>query len=472
MNWSNGHSMDYDIVVIGAGPGGYVCAIRASQLGQKVAIVDKEWLGGVCLNIGCIPSKTLLKNAEIANIIRNRSKEFGFTFDNLDIDYSIAVRRSRKVSQRLTKGITHLMKKNNIDVHMGNASIQSNNEVEITKTNGQTATITAKNIVVASGARPKTPTEFKVDNRQVITYRDAILQEQHPESVVIIGGGAIGVEFATIWNSYGSKVTIVEMMNNILPMEDVDVSTELTRSLSKAGMRILVDSKVEQINQDNQNITLTISNKSGYSSISTEQVLVAIGFIPNTEGLGLDAIGVKKDSQGFLEVNDDMSTNIKNVYAIGDVTGKLLLAHVASAQGIVAAETIAGHPTVKLNYKMLPRATYCHPEVASFGYTESQAQAAGYDTKVSKFRFSANGKALSLGDHDGWAKIVSDDKYGGILGAHLIGPQVTELLPELSLAYNMELTAEDIARNVHAHPTLSEAIMETAQGLVDQMIHA
>ena len=464
--------MDYDIVVIGAGPGGYVCAIRASQLGQKVAIVDKEWLGGVCLNIGCIPSKTLLKNAEIANIIRNRSKEFGFTFDNLDIDYSIAVRRSRKVSQRLTKGITHLMKKNNIDVHMGNASIQSNNEVEITKTNGQTATITAKNIVVASGARPKTPTEFKVDNRQVITYRDAILQEQHPESVVIIGGGAIGVEFATIWNSYGSKVTIVEMMNNILPMEDVDVSTELTRSLSKAGMRILVDSKVEQINQDNQNITLTISNKSGYSSISTEQVLVAIGFIPNTEGLGLDAIGVKKDSQGFLEVNDDMSTNIKNVYAIGDVTGKLLLAHVASAQGIVAAETIAGHPTVKLNYKMLPRATYCHPEVASFGYTESQAQAAGYDTKVSKFRFSANGKALSLGDHDGWAKIVSDDKYGGILGAHLIGPQVTELLPELSLAYNMELTAEDIARNVHAHPTLSEAIMETAQGLVDQMIHA
>ena len=464
--------MDYDIVVIGAGPGGYVCAIRASQLGQKVAIVDKEWLGGVCLNIGCIPSKTLLKNAEIANIIRNRSKEFGFTFDNLDIDYSIAVRRSRKVSQRLTKGITHLMKKNNIDVHMGNASIQSNNEVEITKTNGQTATITAKNIVVASGARPKNPTEFKVDNRQVITYRDAILQEQHPESVVIIGGGAIGVEFATIWNSYGSKVTIVEMMNNILPMEDVDVSTELTRSLSKAGMRILVDSKVEQINQDNQNITLTISNKSGHSSISTEQVLVAIGFIPNTEGLGLDTIGVKKDLQGFLEVNDDMSTNIKNVYAIGDVTGKLLLAHVASAQGIVAAETIAGHPTVKLNYKMLPRATYCHPEVASFGYTESQAQAAGYDTKVSKFRFSANGKALSLGDHDGWAKIVSDDKYGGILGAHLIGPQVTELLPELSLAYNMELTAEDIARNVHAHPTLSEAIMETAQGLVDQMIHA
>lgn len=471
MNWSNGHSMDYDIVVIGAGPGGYVCAIRASQLGQKVAIVDKEWLGGVCLNIGCIPSKTLLKNAEIANIIRNRSKEFGFTFDNLDIDYSIAVRRSRKVSQRLTKGITHLMKKNNIDVHMGNASIQSNNEVEITKTNGQTATITTKNIVVASGARPKTPTEFKVDNRQVITYRDAILQEQHPESVVIIGGGAIGVEFATIWNSYGSKVTIVEMMNNILPMEDVEISTELTRSLSKAGMRILVDSKVEQINQDNQNITLTISNKSGHSSISTEQVLVAIGFIPNTEGLGLDAIGVKKDSQGFLKVNDDMSTNIENVYAIGDVTGKLLLAHVASAQGIVAAETIAGHPTVKLNYKMLPRATYCHPEVASFGYTESQAQAAGYDTKVSKFRFSANGKALSLGDHDGWAKIVSDDKYGGILGAHLIGPQVTELLPELSLAYNMELTAEDIARNVHAHPTLSEAIMETAQGLVDQIIH-
>ena len=464
--------MNYDILVIGAGPGGYVCAIRASQLGQKVAIIDKEWLGGVCLNIGCIPSKTLLKNAEIVNIIRNRSKEFGFTFDNLDIDYSVAVRRSRKVSQRLTKGIEHLMKKNNIDVYMGKARIQSINEVEMTQANGKTTIITAENIVVASGARPKTPEQFKIDNSKIVTYRDAILQNQHPKSVVIIGGGAIGVEFATIWNSYGSEVTIVEMMNNILPMEDIEISAELTRSLTKAGIRILKDSKVEEIDLEDQNVTISISNKSGHSSIKAEQVLVAIGFTPNIEGLGLNAMGVKKDSQGFVQVNDSMSTNIENVYAIGDVTGKLLLAHVASAQGIVAAETIAGHPTVKLNYKMLPKATYCYPEVASFGYTESEAQEAGYNTRVSKFRFSANGKALSLGDHNGWIKIVSDDKHHDILGAHMIGPQVTELLPELSLAYNAELTAEDIARNIHAHPTLSEAIMETAQGLVDKIIHS
>ena len=464
--------MNYDILVIGAGPGGYVCAIRASQLGQKVAIIDKEWLGGVCLNIGCIPSKTLLKNAEIVNIIRNRSKEFGFTFDNLDIDYSVAVRRSRKVSQRLTKGIEHLMKKNNIDVYMGKARIQSINEVEMTQANGKTTIITAENIVVASGARPKTPEQFKIDNSKIVTYRDAILQNQHPKSVVIIGGGAIGVEFATIWNSYGSEVTIVEMMNNILPMEDIEISAELTRSLTKAGIRILKASKVEEIDLEDQNVTIRISNKSGHSSIKAEQVLVAIGFTPNIEGLGLNAMGVKKDSQGFVQVNDSMSTNIENVYAIGDVTGKLLLAHVASAQGIVAAETIAGHPTVKLNYKMLPKATYCYPEVASFGYTESEAQEAGYNTRVSKFRFSANGKALSLGDHNGWIKIVSDDKHHDILGAHMIGPQVTELLPELSLAYNAELTAEDIARNIHAHPTLSEAIMETAQGLVDKIIHS
>ena len=464
--------MNYDIVVIGAGPGGYVCAIRASQLGQKVAIIDKEWLGGVCLNIGCIPSKTLLKNAEIVNIIRNRSKEFGFAFENLDIDYSVAVRRSRKVSQRLTKGITHLMKKNNIDVHMCKARVKSANEVEIIQVNGKIKTINAKNIVVASGARPKHPRQFKADNRNIITYKDAILQEQHPKSVIIIGGGAIGVEFATIWNSYGSQVTIVEMMLNIVPMEDIEISTELTRSLTKAGIRIISNTKVEHINVDGPNINLEISNNNDHSSISADQVLVAIGFTPNTQGLCLETIGVEMDSQGFVKIDDRMSTNIDNVYAIGDVTGKLLVAHVASAQGIVVAETIAGHPTVTLDYKMLPRATYCHPEVASFGYTELEAQESGYDTIISKFRFSANGKALGMGDHNGWIKIVGDNKDNTILGVHLIGPQVTELLPELSLAYNMQLTAEDIARNVHAHPTLSEAIMETAQGLVDEIIHA
>ena len=464
--------MNYDLIIIGAGPGGYICAIRASQLGQKVAIVDKEWLGGVCLNVGCIPSKSLLKNAEVAHTLRHRGDEFGFSFDNLQLDYSIAVKRSRQVAQRLTKGVAFLMKKNDTDVYIGSARLTSNSSVEITDSDGAVRNLTANNIVLATGSHPAVPAALSPNGDNVLTYREAIVQSHLPSSVVIVGGGAIGVEFATIWNSYGSQVTIVEMMPRILPLEDEQVSAELTRAFHKSGIKIVAGAKVEGLETSNQSVEVTVSSKKGFQTIAASQVLIAIGFAPNTDNLGLGTVAIERDAQGFIKVDDYMRTNIDGIYAIGDVTGKLQLAHVASAQGVVTAEIIAGAPTVKLDYRMMPRATYCHPEVASFGYSDIEAREAGYAVKTARFNFRASGKALGMGDYGGWAKIVSDAKYGEILGAHLIGPQVTELLPELTLAQKMELTGEEIARNVHAHPTLSEAVMEASHGLVGKIINS
>lgn len=460
--------MNYDVIVIGAGPAGYVCAIRASQLGQKTAIVDKEWLGGVCLNVGCIPSKSLLKNAEVADTLRNRAKEFGFSFDNLKLDYGAAVRRSRQVSGRLTKGVEFLMKKNKIDVHMGAAVLRSASAVEVTAKDGAKQTHTAKHIVVATGAQAATPPGVTVDGQNVVTFWEAILQESVPESVAIVGGGAIGVEFATVWNAYGAKVTVVEMLPRLLPNEDEEVSKELTKEFIKKGIAVKAGTKVENIDASGKTVKLKLS---AADTLEVAQVLVATGFKPNSKDIGLEAAGVKVNGRGFIEVDDGMRTNVPGVWAIGDVTGRLLLAHVGSAQGIVCAETIAGHPTVTLDYNMMPRATYSQPQVASFGYTEAQAKEKGYEVKTAKFNFMANGKALGLGDYGGWVKIVSDAKYGEILGAHMIGPEVTELLPEFTLAHNLELTAEEIARNVHAHPTLSEVIMEAAHGLAGGYIH-
>ncbi len=464
--------MNYDLIIIGAGPGGYVCAIRASQLGQKVAIVDKEWLGGVCLNVGCVPSKSLLKNAEVAHTLRHRGDEFGFSYENLQLDYSVAVKRSRQVAQRLTKGIAFLMKKNDIATYIGEAWLTSNSSVDVTGSDGAVSTLTASNIVIATGARAAAPVALRADGERVLTYRDAIMQKRLPASVVIIGGGAMGVEFATIWNSYGSQVTLVEMLPRILPLEDEQVSTELTRAFTKTGINVLANAKVERLDTNDESVEVTVSAYEDIRTIAAEQVLVAVGFAPNSNNLGLDALAVERDDQGFIKIDGGMRTNVDGVFSIGDVTGKLQLAHVASAQGVVAAETIAGEPTVELDYRMMPRATYCHPEVASFGYTETEALEAGYDVKTARFDFHANGKALGLGDNSGWVKIVSDARCGEILGAHLIGPQVTELLPELTLAHNLELTAKEIARNVHAHPTLSEAVMEAAYGLAGNIIHA
>ncbi|MBN2146818.1 MAG: dihydrolipoyl dehydrogenase [Anaerolineales bacterium] len=453
---------DYDAIVIGAGPAGYVCAIRLAQLGQKTAIIEKQWMGGVCLNVGCIPSKALLKNAEVAHTLRERGKDFGFSFENLQLDYSAAVKRSRQVSSRLTKGVGFLMKKNNIDVYMGTAKLTAPGSIEVSLEDGKTAALNAKNMIIATGASASAPKAWKIDGEKILTYWEAILQEKQPASVIVIGSGAIGVEFSTIWNSYGVDVTIVEMLPRLVPLEDEEVSTELAKAFQKRKIKALTGHKVESIETTEKGVRVKVSSEGAEKILEAEQALVAIGFTPNSHGLGLEEAGVKISERGFIEIDERMSTNVPGIWAIGDVTGKLMLAHVGSAQGIVCAENIARVETVKLDYEMMPRATYSQPQVASFGLTEAQARERGYQIKVGRFNFQANGKALGLGDYAGWVKIITDEKYGEILGAHMIGPEVTELLPELTIAQMMELTTAEIARNVHAHPTLSEVLMEAA----------
>jgi dihydrolipoamide dehydrogenase len=461
---------DYDVVIIGAGPGGYVCAIKASQLGLKTAIIEKEWLGGVCLNVGCIPSKALLKNAELAHTLRERAAEFGISFDNLRLDYGAAVKRSRQVSDRLTRGVAFLMKKNQIDTIMGTAKLIGKDQVNVTLADGTVQTLKTKNIVIATGSHTFIPEGWVVDGKRILSYREAILQTDLPKSAVIIGAGAIGAEFATVWSGYGVQVSIVEMLPNVLPLEDTEVSIELGKAFTKRGIKIYTGHKVESLTATEKGVSVKVSTESGQSTIEAEQALVAIGFRPNTANLGLEETGVVLNSKGFIEINEKMATNVAGIWAIGDVTGKLLLAHVASAQGIVCAENMAGKESRTLNYQNMPRATYCQPQVASFGMTESQAKENGHELKISKFPFQANGKAVGLGETTGFAKIITDSKYGEILGAHLIGPEVSELLPELTLAQQMELTAEQIAKNVHAHPTLSEVLMEAAEGIDNKPI--
>jgi len=453
---------DYDVVVIGAGPGGYVCAVRAAQLGLKPAVVEKQWRGGVCLNVGCIPSKALLKNADVAHTLRERGRELGFSFENLKLDYSVAVKRSRQVSDRLVKGVGFLMKKNNIDVHNGVAKITGRDMVQVTAQDGKTTDLKTKNIVIATGASVAVPPGWNIDGQKIVTYLEAILQEKLPKSAVVIGAGAIGVEFATVWNSYGVEVTVVEMLPRLVPLEDQEVSDELAKAFKKRKINVLTNHKVQSLEAIENGVKVVVAGEGGEKTIEAEQALVAIGFRPNGRGLGLEEIGVKLSERGAVEIDERMATNVPGIWAIGDVTAKLMLAHVGSAQGILCAENIAGVETTTLNYEMMPRATYCQPQVASFGLTEAQAKERGYELKVGRFPYQANGKALGLGEAAGWVKLITDAKYGEILGAHMIGPEVTELLPELTLAQMMELTAEEISRNVHAHPTLSEALMEAA----------
>lgn len=462
---------EYDVIVIGAGPGGYVCAIRAAQLGLKTAIADKQFLGGICLNVGCIPSKSLLRNAEIARILREGGKEFGFSFENLNLDFSVAVKRSRQVSNRLTKGVGFLMKKNNIDVFMGTARLATRDTVEITNESGEKQQLKTKNIVIATGASAIVPNGWLMDGENVLTYWEAILQEKLPKSVIVIGSGAIGVEFSTVWSSYGSEVTIVEMLPRIVPLEDPEISTELEKAFKKRGIKVLTNHKVESVETTQNGVKVKVSNEAGEKLLEAEQALIAIGFTPNSKNLGLEELGVKTSSRGMIEVDERMATNVPGIWSIGDVTGKLMLAHVGSAQGIICAENIAGVETITLDYEMMPRATYCQPQVASFGLTEEQARERGYEVNIGRFPFQANGKALGLGEGSGWVKLISDARYGELLGAHLIGPEVTELLPELTIAQMMELTPSEIARNVHAHPTLSEALMEAAHGAEGHAIH-
>jgi dihydrolipoamide dehydrogenase len=453
---------DYDTIVIGGGPAGYVYAIRASQLGLKTAVVEKKWLGGVCMNVGCIPSKSLLRNAEIAHILRKRGKDYGFSFENLELNYDVAVQRSRKASDRLTRGIGYLMRKNKVDVHMATARFKDRRTLEITDEEGKTSQLTADNIVIATGASATVPSGWEVDGEKVVTYWEAILQEKLPESVIVIGSGPVGVEFATIWHSYGKEVTIVEMLPRLVPLEDEEVSAELEKQFKRRGINVMSSHKVESIVTQKNGVKVTVSSEEGEKTLEAEQALVAIGFTPNSKNLGLEEIGVKLTERGFVDIDERMATNVEGIWAIGDVTGKLMLAHVGSEQGIVCAENIAGVDTVSLNYEMMPRCTYCQPQIASFGMTEKQAKERGYDLKIGRFPFQANGKALGLGETTGWIKLLTDSKYGEILGAHLIGPDVTELLPELTISQMMELTPAEIARNVHPHPTLSEVLMEAA----------
>ena len=458
----------YDVVVLGAGPGGYVAAIRAAQLGLRTTVVERQYMGGVCLNIGCIPTKALLKNAEVAHTLQHRAKEFGFSFDNLKLDYPTAFKRSRQVSDRLVKGVSFLMKKNKIDVYDGTGTLTGPNTMAVKLNDGKEATLSAKNIIIATGARPRPFPGVEFDEQRIISYIPAILADKPPTSVIIIGGGAIGVEFAYVWANYGVNVTILEMMPHLLPNEEPEVSDTLEKAYKKLGVKFQTNARVTGIEKSDNGVRVQVE---GGQPLEAEQCMVAINFLPNTEGIGLEAAGVQLTERKNIAIDGNMRTNVPGVYAIGDVATDYRLAHVASAMGLIAAETIAGHHTTPLDFRMMPRCTYSQPQVASFGYTEAAAKEAGYEVKVGQFPFVANGKSLGLGEKEGFVKIISDARYGEILGAHLVGPDVTELLPELTLAHNNELTAEEIARNVHAHPTLSEALMEAAHGVEGQPIH-
>jgi dihydrolipoamide dehydrogenase len=461
----------YDVVVLGSGPGGYVAAIRAAQLGKRVAVVEYKYWGGVCLNVGCIPSKALLRNAELAHLVTQEAETFGIHIDgSVSVDYQAAFTRSRKVADGRVKGVHFLMKKNSIDEINGWGEFTDPHTLQVSLDSGGQQTIAFDNCIIATGATTRLLPGTQLSER-VVTYEEQILSDSLPDSILISGAGAIGIEFAYILNCYGVDVTIVEFLDRILPLEDEEVSAELTRRYKRAGITVLTSTKVESIDDSGEQVTVTVSSGGQQGTIRIDKVLQAIGFAPRTEGYGLARTGVELTDRGAIAIDDFMRTNVPHIFAIGDVTAKLLLAHVGEAMGIIAAETLAGAETMALDYVMMPRATYCQPQVASFGWTETQAREQGFDVRVAKFPFMANGKAHGLGDTVGFVKLLSDAKYGELLGGHLIGPDVTELLPELTLAQQWDLTTKELARNVHAHPTLSEAVKEALHGLEGHMIN-
>ncbi len=463
---------EYDVVVLGAGPGGYTAAIRATQLGLKTAVVEKKYWGGVCLNVGCIPSKALLRNAELAHIFTKEAKTFGIKVEgSVTFDYGEAYKRSRRVADGRVKGVHFLMRKNKIDEYDGWGTFTDANTLEVALNAGEKETLKFKNLILAPGATTRLIPGTKLSER-VVTYEEQIMEETLPKSIIIAGSGAIGVEFGYVMHNYGVEVTIVEFLDRMVPLEDEEVSAELRKQYERLGIKIMTSTKVEKIEDTGKNVKVTVTGADGKQVVlEADKVMQAIGFKPRTEGYGLEKTGVKLTDRGAIEINKKMQTNVPHIYAIGDVTAKLMLAHVAENMGIIAVENIAGVETIELDFDMMPRATYCQPQIASFGWTEKQAKEKGYEINVAKFPFQANGKAHGLGDTVGFVKLISDKKYGEILGAHLIGPEVTELLPELTLARLAELTPNEIARNVHAHPTLSEALMEAAHGLEGHMIN-
>jgi dihydrolipoamide dehydrogenase len=460
---------NYDVVIIGGGPGGYVAAIRARQLGLKTALVEREHLGGVCLNWGCIPTKALLHNSEVIRLL-DQGRTYGFDFDkdSLVVDYAAAHKRSRQVSGRLVKGVQFLMKKNEVEVFEAAGRLKSATEVSLST--GET--LSAKYVILATGARARSIPGVEIDGEAVISARHALELAEVPGSIAVVGAGAIGVEFAHVWRTYGAEVTLLEMLPSVLPLEDVEVGTEMEKSLGKQGIQVYTGTRVEKVETaaDGSGLNLTVSKDGQTQTIPAEKALMAIGVQPNSEELGLETVGIETKG-GWITVNETMRTNVSGVYAIGDVTGEMPLAHVASAQAVVAVEAIAGLDPEALVYANIPRCTYASPEVASVGLTEAQAREEGYDVKTGQFPFRANGKALAVNDYEGFVKIVSDTQYDQVLGVHMIGPHVTDMISEAAGMIRLETTTEELARTVHPHPTLSEVVMEAAHATLGHAIH-
>lgn len=460
----------YDVVVLGAGPGGYVAAIRAAQLGLNIAIVEPKYWGGVCLNVGCIPSKALLRNAELAHIFNHEAELFGIGGE-ATFDYGLAFDRSRKVAEGRVTGVHFLMKKNKITEINGYGRFTDANTLAVELNDGGAETVSFAHAIIATGSSTRLVPGTSL-SANVVTYEELILTRELPSSIIIAGAGAIGMEFGYVLANYGVDVTVVEFLPRALPNEDAEVSKEIEKQFKKLGVKIRTGTKVESIDDNGSAVTVTVSKDGAAETLQADKVLQAIGFAPNVDGYGLDAAGVALTERKAIGVDDHLRTNVGHIYAIGDVTGLLQLAHVAEAQGVVAAETIAGAETLTLgDYRMMPRATFCQPQVASFGLTEEQARAEGYDIKIAKFPFSANGKAQGMGDPSGFVKLIADAKYGELIGGHLVGHDVSELLPELTLAQKWDLTAAELARNVHTHPTMSEALQECFHGLTGHMIN-
>ncbi|MFD1151922.1 dihydrolipoyl dehydrogenase [Saccharothrix hoggarensis] len=459
-------SAHFDVVVLGAGPGGYVAAIRSAQLGLKTAVIEERYWGGVCLNVGCIPSKALLRNAELAHLFTHEQKTYGIQVDGtVKFDYGAAFQRSRKVADGRVKGVHFLMKKNGITEYNGRGTFVDANTIKVGD-----ETITFGSAIIAAGATTRLLPGTKLSDR-VVTYEEQIMSEDLPGSIVIAGAGAIGVEFAYVLHNYGVKVTIVEFLDRVVPLEDAEVSTELAKRYKRLGIDVRTSTRVESIDDSGDRVRVTVSKDGRQEVLEADKVMQAIGFQPRVEGYGLENTGVRLTERGAIDVDGRGRTNVPNIYAIGDVTAKLMLAHAAESMGIIAAETIAGAETMELDFVMIPRATYCQPQIASFGWTEAQAREKGFDVQVAKFPFTANGKAHGIGDSGGFVKLISDKTHGELLGGHLIGPDVTELLPELTLAQQWDLTVHEVARNVHAHPTLGEAVKEAVHGLAGHMIN-
>jgi dihydrolipoamide dehydrogenase len=461
----------FNVLVLGAGPGGYVAAIRAAQLGKSVAVVEDKYWGGVCLNVGCIPSKALLKNAELAHVLNHEKDKYGITGD-ASMAFGPTHARSRQVSAGIVKGVHFLMKKNKITEIDGWGTITGPQAVDVKDAEGGTTSYSFDNLIIATGATVRMLPGMQV-SPNVVTYEEQILDEDLPGSIIIGGSGAIGVEFAYVMKNVGVEVTVVEFLDRMVPTEDEAVSKELLKHYKKLGVNVLLSTKVENVEDTGSGVRVTVSPAAGGDSqvLEADKMLAAFGFAPRLQGYGLEAIGVETTERGAIAIDDYMRTNVPNVYAIGDVTGKFMLAHVAEAMGIVAAETIAGAETMPINFDMVPRATYCQPQIGSFGYSEAQAKEKGYDVKTATFPFSASGKAQGMGDAVGFGKVVADAKYNEILGAHMIGPEVTELLPVLTLAQQWDLTADEVSRNVFAHPTLTEAVKEAVHGIAGHMIN-